>query len=174
MRQNKEHANLLHILQYMKSKTTDKNQKNIFPLRVDYDRKIESLVRAGKYDWSHIDISSELFSTKRKGIADIKIELIHFQSKKNTKQVLQELRKNGLRPADIIEILTFGAKYPKEQVKYPIVARGSMWIGSCGGHFVPCLRTGSKGRYVDLYWFGGIWDTYYRFAVVRDSRESLI
>lgn len=154
--------------------TINKKQGNLCPLTVDYDRTIERLVKAGKYDWSHIDISSELFSTKRKGIADILIELIHFRSRKNTNQVLQEIDKNCLRPADIIEILTFGAKYPKEQTKYPIVARGSMWIGTCGGHFVPCLRSGSKGRYLDLYWFGGFWDTYYRFAVVRENNRPLI
>ena len=172
MRLNKEHANLLLILQRMKNNLKNKSkQSNIFPLRVNYNQTIESLVKSGKYNWSHIDISSELFSTKRKGISNITIELIKFSSRKSTKQVLRELNKNGLRPADVKEILTFGATYPKEQIKYPIVARGSMWVGSCGGHFVPCLRAGSKGRYVDLYWFGGIWDTYYRFAVVRDSKK---
>ncbi len=138
-----------------------------FKIKVDYDRLLESLVEAGKYDWSHIDISSELFSKKQKGVSDIVVELINFESKKETKMVLEELNKNGLRPADITEILTFGATYPEEQTKYPIVACGSEWIGTCGGHFVPCLRSGSKGRYLDLYWLGGIWDTYYRFAVVR-------
>lgn len=147
-------------------------QSNLFPLKVSYNQTIERLVKAGKYDWSHIDISSEFFSTKRKGVANIAIELMHFSSRKSTKQVLQEIHKNGFRPADIKEILTFSVIYPKEQIKYPIVARGSMWVGSCGGHFVPCLRAGSQGRYVDLYWFGGIWDTYHRFAVVRDSKPA--
>ena len=156
----------------MKNNLKNKSKEsNLFPLKVNHNRTIESLVKVGKYDWSHIDISSELFPTKRKGISNITIELIHFSSRKSTKQVLQEINKNGLRPANIKEILTFGATYPKEQIKCPIVAIGSMWVGSCGGHFVPCLRAGSKGRYVDLYWFGGIWDTYYRFAVVRDSKK---
>jgi hypothetical protein len=141
-----------------------------FPLRVDYGRTIERLVEEGHYDWSHIDISSELFSTERKGMADIVIELIHFETQKNTDEVLTAITCNGLRPADIVEILTFGATYPDEQRQYPIVARGALWIGTCGGHFVPCLRTGSKGRYVDLYWFGGMWDTYYRFAVIREAQ----
>jgi hypothetical protein len=140
-----------------------------FPLRVDYGRPIERLVEEGHYGWSHIDISSELFSTERKGMADIVIELLHFATRKHTEEVLTAITRNGLRPADIVEILTFGATYPDEQRQYPIVARGALWIGTCGGHFVPCLRTGSKGRYVDLYWFGGMWDTYYRFAVIREA-----
>lgn len=147
------------------------DQGNIFPLEVNYDETIENLVKAGKYDWSHIDISSELFRTERKGSTNLNIELINFPTQKSTEEVLEEINKNEFRPADIIEILTFAAKYPDEQRKYPIAARGSMWIGSCGGHFVPCLRTGSKGRYVDLYWFGGIWDTYYRFAVIREPKK---
>jgi hypothetical protein len=144
--------------------------KTHFPLRVDYGRTIERLVEEGNYDWSHIDISSELFSTERKGSAEITIELLHFETRKNTDEVLMAITSNGLRPADIVEILTFGATYPEEQRQYPIVARGALWIGTCGGHFVPCLRTGSKGRYVDLYWFGGMWDTYYRFAVIREAQ----
>ena len=146
------------------------NPQTHFPLRVDYGRTIESLVAAGKYDWFHIDISSELFATERKGLAEATIELLHFETRKPTEEVLQAITSHGLRPADIVEILTFGATYPEEQRKYPIVARGALWIGTCGGHFVPCLRTGSKGRYVDLYWFGGMWDTYYRFAVLRDTQ----
>jgi len=147
------------------------NNPSIFQVEVDYDETIENLVQAGKYDWSHIDISSELFKTERKGIANINIELINFSTRKTTEEVLEEINKEDFRPADIIEILTFAVKYPQEQAKYPIVARGSMWVGTCGGHFVPCLRTGSKGRYIDLYWFGGVWDNYYRFAVIRDSKK---
>jgi hypothetical protein len=145
-------------------------QKTHFPLSVDYGRPIERLVEEGHYDWAHIDISSELFATERQGTAEITIELVHFATRTQTEEVLTAITRNGLRPADIVEILTFGATYPDEQRRYPIVARGSLWIGTCGGHFVPCLRTGSKGRYVDLYWFGGLWDPYYRFAVIRDPQ----
>jgi hypothetical protein len=140
-----------------------------FEVEVDYDRSIEDLVLDGRYDWSHIDISSELFAAERHGKARVAIELVHFSDRIDSPSLLEKLREDGRRPADVVELLTLAAAYPDLQRRFPIVARGSMWIGTCGGHFVPCLRTGSKGRYVDLYWFGGIWDTYYRFAIVRGA-----
>lgn len=140
-----------------------------FSLRVDYGRSIEDLVRAGRYDWAHVEISSELFSTPRAGVAEVVVELVHFAERAESDAVLKALSSDGYRPADVVELLTLAVAHPDLQRNYPVVARGSMWIGTCGGHFVPCLRTGSKGRYVDLYWFGGVWDAYYRFAVVRDA-----
>ena len=140
-----------------------------FEIDVDYDRSIEDLVLDGRYDWAHIDISSELFPVERRGKNRVAIDLICFRDRLDSATVLEQLHSDGRRPADVIELLTLAAAHPDLQRQFPIVARGSMWIGTCGGHFVPCLRTGSKGRYVDLYWFGGMWDTYYRFAVVREK-----
>ena len=75
----------------------------------------------------------------------------------------------GLRPANLPELLAFGAKYPKKQREFPIVALGSVWRYWCGSRSVACLWSVGSLRFLFLYWleFGG--DAIYRFAAVRKS-----
>ena len=84
---------------------------NAFHLTVNYDLNVEAAVKAGNYDWTNKDISSKNFPSKRKGTADVELILVHFNRYVESDEAIRELDKQGLRPAELPELLAFGAKY---------------------------------------------------------------
>ena len=144
-----------------------KSAGNTYPLSVDYGRSVEDGVRAGRYDWANSDINSRNFPTERKGVAEVVVELIHFNRVISIDEALRELDRMGYRPAEPHELLAFGQKYPEVQREFPVVAPGSAWQDRFGSRVVPYLyRDGSK-RILNLDWIEGDWDEVCRFAVVR-------
>lgn len=143
-----------------------KEIEETYPLNVDYDQKIEDAVADGKYDYKNDDITSKNFPTSRKGSADIVLHLVHFNRNISSDDVILELDKLGLRPAETHEELAFGAAHPDIQRQFPIVALGSVWQDRDGDRYVPCLfRVGSE-RSLYLDWFGNGWSADCRFAAV--------
>jgi hypothetical protein len=155
--------------------------KNSFPVTVNYGLTVEKLVNAGKYDWLNSDINAKNFPSDRKDTAEVAIELVHFGRSMESDEVLEELDKQGLRPATLAELLAFGAKYPEKQREFPIVALGSVWRYRSGARSVACLCSdtddgsrdvaylcgGTDGRYLNLNWLESRWTAHYRFAAVR-------
>jgi len=139
----------------------------IYLVSVDYGRSVEDGVEAGQYDWSNSDITSRNFPTKRKGTAEVAVELVHFNRCISTEGALKNLDSMDMRPAEIHELLAFGEKYPDVQRKFPIVAPGSVWQYRHGDRKVPCLSRDGSGRDLDLRWIGDAWDELCRFAAVR-------
>ena len=127
-----------------------------FRVRVNHDLSVKEAVSAGKYDWENDDINDKNFPSKRSGLAQIDIRLVHFNKDMSSEDVLKELDKMGLRPAELPELLALGAEYPDEQRKYPIVALGSVWRGWGGSRVVPCLVRGGGERYTGLSWFDDV------------------
>ena len=131
-------------------------KNDAFRVRVNYDLSVKEAVSAGKYDWENDDINDKNFPSKRSGLAQIDIRLVHFNKDMSSEDVLKELDKMGLRPAELPELLALGAEYPDEQRKYPIVALGSVWRGWGGSRVVPCLVRGGGERYTGLSWFDDV------------------
>ena len=143
--------------------------KNIFTLSVNYSRTVEDGIKAGKYDWSNSDITSGHFPTKHCPGSEegVKIELVHFGKNMNTEDVLSELSKKGLRPAELHELLVLGEKHSDLQREFPIVALGSVWQHPYGFRNCADLYRLGSGRYLHLRWIGHRWDDDCRFAAVR-------
>ncbi len=145
---------------------------SIYRLAVDYGQSVEEAVEAGRYDRVNSDITSKNFPTKKSGIAEVSIDLVCFNRDTITAdEVLVELDKRGLRPAETHELLKIGEKFPDLQREFPIVALGSVWsvwqdsfflIRSC-----PYLDGDCWGRNLGLVWFDGEWSSNCRFAAVR-------
>jgi len=93
---------------------------------VDCDLSLAEMIAAGKYDFTNEDITARRFPITGKGKVNINFILKHFGEDLSTRYALEELDNADLRPATIEELLAFGAKYPDEQRKYPIVALGSV------------------------------------------------
>ena len=112
-----------------------------YHLTVNYERSVEDMVRAGRYNHINSDITSKHFPTKRKGVAEVEVELIHFNWGVCvwTDETLRELDRMGYRPAELHELLAFGEKYPEIQLKFPVAAIGSVWRGGSGGYYAPHL-----------------------------------
>ncbi len=155
-----------HRNPFLLKKEESVRAENTFPLKVNYDLSVESLVAHGKYDWKNDNITSKNFPTTRKGTAELDIILVHLDRDVSTEEAIKELDKLGLRPAELQELLAFGAKYPDEQRKYPIVALGSVWR-SLDVRLVPYLWSGGDRRVLYLHWFVSDWHAFCRFAGVR-------
>ena len=138
-----------------------------FHIQVNYDLRLDFAIRDGQYDWEHDLINDENFPITRKGTAELDIVLVHLDINVSSEEAIKELDKAGYRPAELQEFLAFGAKYPDEQRKYPIVALGSVWRYLDGRRFVPCLWGNGGKRGLNLRLFAGEWNAVYRFAGVR-------
>jgi hypothetical protein len=138
----------------------------IYHMTVDYSQSIEKAAKAGKYRWVNSDITSENFPTKRSGIVEVDIELVHFGRDMSTEEVLAELGKRGLRPAETHELLKLGEKFPDLQREFPIIALGSVCRDSYDDLSCPSLDSNRSVRVLYLYCLGGRWDGDYRFAAL--------
>jgi len=140
---------------------------NAFAVTVNYDLSVENAVKAGKYDWSNSDITTKNFPPKRKGKAGIELTLFHFNRSMESDEVVREFDKQGLRPAELPELLSFGAKYPDIQRDFPVVALGSFWRRPFGRRRCAYLYGHGFRRSLCLHWLAFGWHDDYRFAAVR-------
>ena len=134
-------------------------------LLVNYDRRVEAGVRVGHYDWWATDITDNNFPTTQQGTREVFIRLIHLNKIMSIDQVLIELDRMNLRPANLQEGLAFGERYPDVQREFPIIFLGSVWQNP-GGSRCPCLSGGGSGRGLDLSRTDGSWRGICRFAAV--------
>lgn len=140
---------------------------NIFPVIVDYGKTVEAMIKADNYHLANPNITSKNFHTKKSGIQEVVIELIHFNRVISTDEAVKGLYQTGCRPADLYELLAFGKKYPDIQREFPIAALGSVWQDLDGYSNAPYLyRLGPK-RCLRLEWTGQGWHGHWRFAAVR-------
>ena len=144
---------------------------NGFSILVDYTHSLAQMIAAGKYDSVNSDITEKNFPVAKvpTGLptkVDLKLELVHLNRTISSNDAVQELKKQGLRPATLPELLAFGATYPEEQRKYPIVTHSSVWRRWSCYRDVPCLFSGDGGRNLGLYSFEIDWSAGHRFLAV--------
>ena len=77
------------------------DRANFFPIHVNYDLSVESLVAKGKYDFKNEYIISKIFQTTRRGEADLVLELVQLNGTFTSEEVIAELKERGLRPAEL-------------------------------------------------------------------------
>jgi hypothetical protein len=148
---------------------TEKVRKpsDLFPLTVNYDLPLTEAVEAGMYQGVHSAITSQNFPSTRHGQAQLEIILVRYGRRMTSEEVLCELEKEALRPAELPEFLAFGAEYPEIQRQFSVVGLGSVWRDKKGYRNVPCLYEASEARYLDLHWWDDGWYSYSRFAAIR-------
>lgn len=135
-----------------------------FKVVVNRELTLAEMISAGHYDWVSDSIMSERFLSKGSGLAT-SFGFVHFNYDISSEDAVKEMDKRGLRPADLAELLAFGAVFPKEQLRYPIVELVS--VAEVGGaRYVACLRRfGSRRRLSLSRWDDG-WDASCRFLAV--------
>jgi hypothetical protein len=146
--------------------------REVFQLSVNYDLSIEDAVEAGDYQAVNASFTSKNFPSSQHGQAQLEIILIRFELRMTSENVLNELDKQGLRPAKLPEFLAFGAAYPEVQRSFSVVGLGSECMDRRGYRSVPCLYEASEGRYLDLHWWDDGWYSYSRFAAVRKEKTA--
>ncbi len=147
---------------------TIQDAANLFCVTVDYSMTIEQMIAAGRYDWQNNDVNDKHFPIppSKRVRQEVAIKLVQFDSNMESEEVLRELDKMGLRPAELPELLAFGAAYPEKQREFPIVALGSVWHDWDGDRGVACLYRDADKRNLDLDWWSGGWGSGGRFAAV--------
>ena len=100
-----------------------------FPLlEVDYDQPIEDMIKAAGFTKFPEKIPQEYFqSDRKKGKKKVHFLIFYITDEASTTTILKELKKEkiGLRPATLIELVTFAAKYKEFHETYMLFALGS-------------------------------------------------
>lgn len=166
-----------------------------YRLRVDYSKTIGEMVDSGDYAWAGYGEWKENFMVVGTGMRISEAVLVKFDRSLETVEVLAELWKRNLEPAYLEHLLAFGAAYPDEQEKYPIVALGAPGSEIIGEYQEPVetidehgkahyesslvtidqvvgyLHVNYRGRAIDQAPFAGItydgWSEEYRFLAIR-------
>jgi hypothetical protein len=138
-------------------------------LTIDYTKSLEQMIAAGNYDWKNDDLTASRFPIVGEGMAEYEFRYVHPNRSISSEGAINLIKKedseNPWIPAQTEHLLSFGAAYPEEQRKYPIVALGS--VGEVGGRRVPSLDEGVARRHLSLHWWVLDWDSRFRFLVVR-------
>ncbi len=129
---------------------------------------LTSLIEVGKYDWVNSDITEARFPMPENFTLGAEPKLYHLNRNISSEKAIEEMAKDGFRPATIWDLLDFGAKNPELQRQFPIVALGSVCRVSVR-RFVACLGRDDSGRSLNLDWYGRGWGGGGRFLAVRNK-----
>ena len=123
----------------------------IYDIVVDYNRSLNAMIKAGKYDWVRDDINTKHFPLKGKGKHELKAVLLHFNRYIEFDDAIAEMDRQGYRPGNIEELLALGEQYPDLQKRFPIVALGSVWwVFDHTVRLMPFLKWSDLDRDINL------------------------
>lgn len=140
----------------------------------DRNRTLVEMISDCGFDWVNSDITEKNFPIRIKGSIqygrqEVEMKLFHFNRNISSDNAIQEMDKEGYRPAELPELLAYAKVNPDVQRKYPIVGLGSVWQAWDGDRDVPCLWFDGIERCLGLYWFEYGWYENDRFLAVRES-----
>lgn len=136
-----------------------------YPLTIDFTQSTEKMIEAGRYDWVHKQFKN-IFPVSGEGTIECEVGIFYPQrgiSSENAIELIKNDGHNQWEPAQVQHLLAFGASYPDELKKFPVVALGSI-VKAYGVDYVPCIMLYRK---LHLGWFIDGWRCYYRFLAVR-------
>lgn len=145
------------------------NTTNIInKIKVDYNQNLESMIVDGQYDWKDSGITADRFSINGDGLVEVETILFHFDHSIYSEEAKLLIEEAGWKVAKIEHVLAYGAAYPDEQKKYPILALGS--VGEVlGSRYVLVLGWDGSERGLRLSYCVGAWNDHCRFLAVRKS-----
>jgi len=115
-----------------------------YKVMVDYDQSLDEAIKAGKYDYVSLLITSENFPSPRKDETEVEVRLFHFgRTISSNKEAIAEMDRQGYRPATLRELLELVTQHPEfiRKKEFFVLALGSTWNGR-----VPVLRSSSTRR----------------------------
>lgn len=136
---------------------------------VDYSMTLRQMIATGHYDWTNSNINVDHFPIFGEGKVEVETFLVHLGKDASTEEVLEEMDRLGLRPAEIEVGLAFGAKYPDLQHQFPIIFLGSVWLHGNGLRRVPSLDVYGGKRKLELYFYVHVWRFNCRFLAVKKA-----
>ncbi len=124
-------------------------------------KTLSQLIEEKKFDWVNSDIEKNFTATEVP--KDTEYKLFHFDRRILSEDAVKEIEKEGWRPANISELLSWKDWKDEWVIALSSVAR----VGGYRG--VPYLGGFDSRRDLNLYWFGDGWFSDYRFLAVRNS-----
>ncbi len=142
-----------------------------YRLRLTGHETVNGLVEAGGYASVDQEFKDGSFVIEPGEAVERDAELAYFFETMETDEILAELEKRNLRPANLAEHLAFGVQYPNVQRHLPVVCLGAAWRNPANGYrYYPCLHGNQTRRNLYLTWVDpiGRWRCFYwRFLAVR-------
>ena len=91
---------------------------------IDFGQTLETMIAAGKYDWTNPNITARKFPIEGSGIKKFRNKLFHFGRDLSSKDAVTAIKRDGFEPATHVHGLAYGAAFPDKQRKYPIACLG--------------------------------------------------
>ena len=145
-------------------------EKSENTLRILANLSLSDRIARGNYDGVNCNVENEeFFSTYVPADYSGEYKLFHFDRRniRYKEAIIGEIRREGFKPGNLAELLAFGEVYPKEQLKYPIIAFGSILRFANDFSDVPmlCSRAAERGLTLRSCEIG--WEPYHRFLGFR-------
>jgi len=99
-------------------------------------------------------------------VENLDVMIMNFGKEIKSPEALTEMDRLGVRPLTYEELIQYGVTYPSHQQKNDLVGLGSKYTYS-GGPRTPVLLMLANDRELDGKVWGLLWDSSYRFPVVR-------
>lgn len=142
--------------------------EKLYALRVDYSKTLEQMIAEARFDYVNSGISSEHFLINGEGIQEKIAEIVLFPGMMTTAEVVYDIRRRGLLPAGIEDLVAFASEYPDfQRIGNPVIALGTSWKRAEGEEVVPVLRGGEKDRNMHLLRTVNNWNPSERFLALR-------
>lgn len=155
------------IIDDRKGPMVEVDETAVFCLVVDYTRPLKKGIMAGRYDYVNRNVTEGNFPSGRteKGKRKKKVAFSFFHPDKEVEsdEALEQIERDGCRPATLKELLSFGQAKPELQRQFPIIALGSIWVSPDGGRSVVGLWGDSKERRLTISYFVRRWSRRHRF-----------
>lgn len=121
-------------------------------------KTLEQLIKKSDYYYVNPNITSENFP-KPKKIATTRAKIIKINKPSSSQEVLDEIKRQGYRPANIWELAEWANKHREEMDKVTwMIVLGQTWVDSGGNHGVPYVGAYSDGDFrFDLARFEDGW-----------------
>ena len=134
---------------------------------IDFGQSLETMIAAGKYDWKNDAITADKFPVEGVGKKKFRNKLFHFSHNISSEDAITVMKKENFLTGGYVHGLAFGATFPEEQRKYPIVCLDlSAQVHGC--RYVVCLRRCGAGRGLGLNCWDGVWHDSWRFLGVQE------
>ena len=168
-----------------------KSQENLLPffhfisffdgdelsVNIDYSATLSEMISAGDYADINKAINQKFFPAldkyrEIKKKTSIQVALFSFNYPVTSDMVIAEMHKNNYRPAVLAELLALGASFPGLQLRFTIIALGSVWRRA-EKRAVPVIGYASGKRFLNLYIYDSKWSevSNFCFLAVRDEKK---
>lgn len=128
-------------------------------MKTKQTKPLTTLIKQGKFSYVNSNITLENFPVEEIRSDDYK--LFHFDRYISSEDAVKEMEKEGFKPVNIYELLSWKEWNGKD----PVVGLGSSCAVRDARH-VPCLRVW-YGRSLSLDWWFEVWFDCWRFLAVR-------